>query len=193
VTKNKDEFVSQDNELLEVFNQTCERGDFDITSITVSGGIVNMSDGTHKYFIGTERKEPGIPTKYKVDKEALWEQVLRIVHRRTCKSKNGLLNIRTICNQIIEECTITSIKIVENNTIPMFKERFGISDPWEDKEYNGYKGLRGTIQWWGTIGGESNPGRRVKRLYSIINATKLIEYIEGEIDVGKYKNEHGNK
>lgn len=187
MAKNNDEFITPDNELLEAFNQTCERGDFDMTSITVGGGIVNMSDGSYKYDIGIEVKEQG-KSAYEVNKDALWEQVLRIVHRRATKGKRGLIGIRTICRQITEECTITSITIVEKNVIPMFKERFGIADPWEDREYNGYKGLRRTLKWWGTIGGESNPGRRTKRIYEIINADRLIEYIEGEINIERYKN-----
>lgn len=187
MTKNRDELTDSDNELFEAFNQTCEQGDFEISSITVSGELINISDGSHKYHIGTEIKEPGKST-YEVDEDALWEQVLRIIHRRALKGEQGLINIRTVCRQIKEECTITSITIIEKNVIPMFKERFGVPDPWEGREYNGYKGLRGTIKWWGTIGGESNPGRRTKRLYEITNAKKLIEYIEGEIDIEKYRN-----
>ena len=196
MAKNDDEFseMHQDKELLEAFNQTCDNDGFEISSITIGGGsLVNMSDGTHRYHIGTETIEEGKPKSYDIDDDALWEQILRIVYLRARKGSRSLISLYTICRIITDECTVTNMTIIGKHVVPMFKERFGVSDAGEDREYNGYKGLRGTIKWWGTIGGNSNPGRRTKRMYEITNARKLIKYIEGEIDVEKYRNENGNK
>ena len=136
--------------------------------------------------IGKVIVRKGRVIKYKIDKELLWKQVLKIIWHRI-KMSGGtscLLNLRTISKQITRECNIKSIAAVEGDVIEMVSENFGVKDIDSTKEPRGLKNLRGTIEFWGTVGSRTKHNRkRVARVYAIKEPQKIVRYIEGEIDV----------
>lgn len=136
--------------------------------------------------IGKVIVRKGRVIKYEIDSELLWKQVLRIIYHRIQMSRGTacLLNLRTISKQLTRECNIKSIAAVEGEVIKLMSDKFGVKDIDSPKEPRGLKKLRGTAEFWGTVGSRTKHNRkRVARVYAVTNPQKIIEYIEGVLDV----------
>ena len=100
------------------------------------------------------------------------------------------MNARTISRQITREGNIRSISAVEREAVSLIRENFGVEDPQDPKVYRGLKRLRGTLSFWGTVGGKTrNNRKRIARVYEVNDGRKIMKYIEDVIKVGKTKEE----
>lgn len=178
-------------EIEEAFNSTFQKDDVVVSDSITIGSAINYTFPVEiEHDIGTiKRKEQGYGgrvVKYEIDNTQLWEQMLRIIHHRikVGGGKHCLLNIRTISRQITRTCNIKSIAAVEREAIKLMRQKFGVIDPTDDKEYRGLKNLRGTLNFWGTVGGRTkNNRKRVARVYQVTDGEKIMGFIERVIKI----------
>ena len=172
------------DEEMDVYNESFN--DEEIPPQTVFFDTPNNTD--YDNIIGKVIVRKGRVIKYEIDKDQLWHQMLRIIWHRIKMSSGTacLLNLRTISKQITRECNIKSIAAVEGEVISLMSTKFGVKDIDSVKEPRGLKKLRGTAEFWGTVGSRTKHNRkRVARVYAVKDPTRIVKYIEGVIDVTK--------
>jgi hypothetical protein len=180
-TYTRSHYSSPVDEELEVYNQSF----IDKEDIQPQVFFNTPNSTSEENIIGRVIVRKGKVIKYEIDKDLLWKQVLLIIRHRINMSggTSCLLNLRTISKQITRECNIKSVAAVEGEVIRMVSENFGVKDIDSSKEPRGLKKLRGTIEFWGTVGSRTKHNRkRVARVYAIKEPKKIVKYIEGEIN-----------
>lgn len=183
VTRNTSSKRRVFNEELEAYNNTFI--DDDEQPLVVVFGTPEQ-DTSGNNIIGKIIVRKGKIIKYEIDPDALWNEMLRIIHHRIMMSSGSacLLNLRTISKQLTRECNIKSITAVEGEVIRLMSQNFGVKDIDSPKEPRGLKKLRGTVKFWGTVGSRTKHNRkRVARVYAVKEPTAILEYIEGVINV----------
>lgn len=179
----------EENELEKAWNESFTEEEVEVSSSITVGQAINYT-AQPEYIIGTHDWKNGKPSDYEIFEDDLWVHMLRFIHHRltAAKGTSCLINIRTMSRWITEQANIKSMWAVEKAALKVFMERFGVSDVVdEEPEKRGWKKLRGTTEFWGTLGGRGSEGKkRLARLYQVIKPTKLMKYIEGEINLEQY-------
>lgn len=173
-----------ENEEIDVYNESF----VDEKPETLQVFFDTPNNTSEENIIGRVIVRKGRVIKYEINNDLLWKHLLYIIWHRIQMSRGTscLLNLRTISKQITRECNIKSITAVEGAVIKMVSENFGVKDIDSEKEPRGLKKLRGTIEFWGTVGSRTKHNRkRIARVYAIIEPKEIVKYIEGEIDVKK--------
>lgn len=178
------------DEVEKTWNESFNDDEVEVSDSITVGIAVNYTSPP-EYTIGTHDWKDGKPSDYRIFDDDLWIHMLRFVHHRlsAVKGTGCLINIRTMSRWITEQANIKSMWAVEKAALKIFKERFGVSDDVDkEPEKRGWKKLRNTTEFWGTLGGRGAEGKkRLARLYQVTNPRKLMKYIEGEINLDEYK------
>jgi len=172
------------DEELGAYNSTFENDPDEQPLVVVFEPVTQDTSGNN--IIGKVIVRKGKIIKYEIDNDLLWNEMMRIIWHRIKMSSGTacLLNLRTISKQITRECNIKSITAVEGEVIKLMSQNFGVKDIDDVKEPRGLKKLRGTVEFWGTVGSRTKHNRkRIARVYAVKKPTAIVKYIEGEIDV----------
>ena len=179
-----------DDEMQEVWNESFSDNEVVVSDSITVGTAVNYT-APLEHEIGKHDWKDGKPSDYEIFDDKLWVHMLRFIHLRLSAARGTgcLINIRTMSRWITEQANIKSMWAVEKATLKVFMERFGVSNVVdEEPESRGWKPLRGTTEFWGTLGGRGAEGKkRLARLYQVTKPKKLMKYIEGEVDLERYE------
>lgn len=184
------QFEHPEDEAEAVWNESFTNNDIEVSESITVGQAINYTYQP-EYTIGTHDWKDGKPSDYEIFDDDLWVHMLRFIHIRLTAARGTgcLINVRTMSRWITEQANIKSMWAVEKAAQRVFMDRFGVSDDVdEEAKTRGWKKIRNTTEFWGTLGGRGAEGKkRLPHLYQVTKPRKLMKYIEGEIDLDKYE------